>query len=105
MLARSPAVKSGLWKQEIGTCSGTVTEVQFGAGEAPPLLVVRRAPSTSEATERDKASESLIPYAEEFVTAADFEQRRIDMRLPEGLLELEGPLSKEERSGRRRVGS
>ena len=87
-----------VWVVEAGDrhLLGTVTEVQFGAGEAP-LLVVRRAPSTSEATERDKASEFLIPYAEEFVTAADFEQRRIDMRLPEGLLELEGPLSKEEK--------
>ncbi len=77
---------------------GTVTEVQFGAGEAP-LLVVKSAPPLSQVTERSKGDERecLIPYAEEFVQAADLAQRRIEMQLPEGLLELEGPLSGEEK--------
>jgi 16S rRNA processing protein RimM len=71
---------------------GTVAEVQFGTGEAP-LLVVRRDYELGEKRER----ELLIPYAEEFVEVADFAKRRIDMRLPEGLLELHAPLSEEER--------
>lgn len=71
---------------------GTIAEVQFGSGEAP-LLVVR-----SESEEKGKqASELLIPYAAEFVKQADFAQRRILVALPEGLLELERPLSEEER--------
>lgn len=65
---------------------GTVAEVRFGAGEAP-LLVVRES----------GAREFLIPYAEEFVKAADFPRRRIEMELPEGLLELEAPLSSQEK--------
>ena len=77
---------------------GTVKEVQFGAGEAP-LLVVGFAPSASHAVGRSEGGEQefLVPYAEEFVTTADFEERRIEMRLPEGLLELEAPLSAEEK--------
>jgi len=71
---------------------GAVTEVQFGTGEAP-LLVVRRYAGPVENGER----EFLIPYAEEFVEAADFAKRRIDMQLPEGLLELQAPLSGEEK--------
>ena len=67
---------------------GTVREVQFGAGEAP-LLVVR----TKVGTEQ----EILLPYAEEFLKSADFQQRRIEMELPEGLLELDSPLSGEEK--------
>ena len=65
---------------------GTVAEVQFGAGEAP-LLVVRG----------NDERELLIPYAEEFLKAADFRQRLIEMELPEGLLELGAPLSQEEK--------
>jgi 16S rRNA processing protein RimM len=70
---------------------GAVREVQFGAGEAP-LLVVRGGYQPYENGER----ELLIPYAEEFVVAADFAKGRIDMHLPEGLLELHAPLSGEE---------
>ena len=77
---------------------GTVAEVQFGAGEAP-LLVVR----CSSAASREMGSgesgepEVLVPYAEEFVKATDFEHRRIEMELPEGLLELQAPLNAEEK--------
>ncbi len=77
---------------------GTVKEVQFGAGEAP-LLVVGFDPSASQEIGRSEGGkqEFLVPYAEEFVTAANFPERRIEMRLPEGLLELEAPLSAEEK--------
>jgi len=78
---------------------GTVKEVQFGAGEAP-LLVVRCGPSVPQEMGRGESSEQefLVPYAEEFVKSADFvEHRRIEMELPEGLLELQAPLSAEEK--------
>ena len=64
---------------------GTVLEVEFGAGEAPLLVV------------RGKAEqEYLVPYAEEFLREQDLSNRRIEMSLPEGLLELQAPLSREE---------
>jgi 16S rRNA processing protein RimM len=68
---------------------GVVKDLQFGAGEAP-LLVIRRKVGSSD--------DLLVPYAAEFLKATDFERRRIDMQLPEGLLELESPLSDEEKS-------
>jgi 16S rRNA processing protein RimM len=67
---------------------GTVSEVQFGAGEAP-LLVVR--------TEAGADKELLLPYAEEFLKSVDLEHRRIEMELPDGLLALDSPLSGEEK--------
>lgn len=67
---------------------GTVSEVQFGAGEAP-LLVVR----AKVGAER----EILVPYAQEFLKSVDFQQRRIEMELPEGLLTLDSSLSGEEK--------
>ena len=67
------------------TLLGTVAEVQFGAGEAP-LLVVRR-----------DEEEFLVPFAGAFLKKSDVAARRIEMVLPEGLLELQSPLSEEER--------
>jgi 16S rRNA processing protein RimM len=63
---------------------GTVRDVQFGAGEAP-LLIVRG------------AREYEIPFAEAYLKSVDLEQRRIEMELPEGLLEVNGPLTAEEK--------
>ena len=72
-----------------GSLVGTVAEVQFGAGEAP-LLVVRR-----NSAGRDE--EFLVPYAEEFLKLANLSGRRIEVELPEGLLELQSPLKDEEK--------
>ena len=72
-----------------GSLVGVVADVQFGAGEAP-LLVVRR-----KSGEREQ--EFLVPYAEAFLKNADLAARRIDFELPEGLLELQTPLSNEEK--------
>ena len=68
-----------------GGLIGTVAEVRLGAGEAP-LLVVRRG-----------EEEFLVPYAEAFLTNVSFAGRRIEMKLPEGLLELQAPLNEDEK--------
>ena len=64
---------------------GTVADVQFGAGEAP-LLVVKRG-----------EQEYLVPYAEAFLKSTNFAARRIEFELPEGLLEVQSPLNEEEK--------
>ena len=64
---------------------GTVADVQFGAGEAP-LLVVKRG-----------EQEFLLPYAEAFLKCVNLAARRIEFTLPEGLLEVQSPLSAEEK--------
>ncbi len=76
---------------------GRITDVQFGAGEAP-LLVVKLPycvprPGGCEGT----SAEVLVPYAEEFVRKIDLANGRIDMALPEGLLDVDAPLSDEEK--------
>jgi 16S rRNA processing protein RimM len=75
---------------------GTVSNVQFGAGEAP-LLVVK-----GKSGEREQ--EYLVPYAEEFLKLTDFAGRRIEMELPEGLLELQSSLSAEEKQRQKLAG-
>ncbi len=64
---------------------GQVAEVQFGTGEAPLLIV------------REGAAEYLLPFAAEYLEGMDLERKCIRMRLPEGLLEVNAPLSEDEK--------
>jgi 16S rRNA processing protein RimM len=59
---------------------GEIEDVQFGAGEAP-LLVVR-------GKDLEVKLPYEIPFAEAFLGRLDLEQRQIRMKLPEGLLEV-----------------
>jgi 16S rRNA processing protein RimM len=75
---------------------GSVKDVQFGAGEAPLLVV------------SEGAREVLIPFAQEFIVGIDIQGKRVEMKLPSGMLEIDAPLSDEEKrasgnkQGRRR---
>ncbi len=64
---------------------GLVADVQFGAGEAP-LLIVKAGSNQYE-----------IPYAEAYLKSADIAHKEISMTLPEGMLELNAPLTAEEK--------
>jgi 16S rRNA processing protein RimM len=64
---------------------GTIQNVQFGAGEAPLLIVSAG------------SKEYEIPYAEAYLQSVDLENRRIQMLLPDGLLEVNSPLTPEEK--------
>jgi 16S rRNA processing protein RimM len=70
---------------------GIVKDVRFGAGEAPLLVVAGK-------------TEYEIPYAQEFLVRVDLEHKRIEMALPDGLLEVNAPLTdleKQEQKQRR----
>jgi 16S rRNA processing protein RimM len=69
---------------------GIVKDVQLGAGEAPLLVV------SAGQKERE------IPYAEVFLKRIDLAGKQIHMQLPEGLLEVNGPLSAEEKREQQR---
>jgi 16S rRNA processing protein RimM len=64
---------------------GTVEDVDFSAGDAPVLVV------------RSGGREFLVPFAEQYLRQVDVAGRRIAMGLPAGLLELDAPLSAEEK--------
>lgn len=65
---------------------GPVVDVQFGAGEAP-LLVVKGAGKLP----------YEIPFAEAYLQEVDVARKQVRMSLPEGMLEVNAPLTKEER--------
>jgi len=64
---------------------GAVEAVEFGAGEAP-LLIVKSG---------DRRFE--IPFAEAYLQRLDLPGKRISMQLPDGLLTLDAPLTPEEK--------
>ena len=64
---------------------GRIEDVEFGAGEAPLLIV------------RDAARRVEIPFAEAYLDGVDLERRQVRMNLPEGLLEVNAPLTAEEK--------
>jgi 16S rRNA processing protein RimM len=73
---------------------GRIEDVQFGAGEAP-LLIVRQASRLVE-----------IPFAEAYLQSVDIQRKQVRMNLPEGLLDVNAPLTAEEKreqaAGRKR---
>lgn len=72
---------------------GTVVDINFGAGTAPLLIV-----------NSDSGKEFMIPFVESFTKKLDVKGKRIEMQLPEGMLELDAPLSAGKKDRRPPVG-
>lgn len=62
---------------------GKIVDVAFGAGEAPLLVVRGTAKLPYE-----------IPFAEAYLEKVDIQRKQVWMRLPEGLLDVNGPVDK-----------
>lgn len=73
-----------------GSEIGKIAEVRFGAGEAPLLIV------------KAVNKEYEIPYAEAYLQSLDLDRREIKMLLPDGMLNLDGPLTAEEKDQQRK---
>ena len=69
---------------------GKIDDVIFGAGEAPLLET------------HEGKKEYLIPFVESFIEKMDLERREIALVVPEGMLDLDAPLSREEKERARR---
>jgi 16S rRNA processing protein RimM len=67
----------GCMVSDAGREIGRIEDVQFGAGEAP-LLVVRR----------NDGKEYLVPFAAAYIERIAPAEKRLEMKLPEGMLEL-----------------
>ena len=64
---------------------GRIEDVQFGAGEAPLLVVA------------GEGGKFDIPFAEAYLEAVDLERKQVRMSLPEGMLEVNAPVTAEEK--------
>jgi 16S rRNA processing protein RimM len=66
---------------------GKIEDVQFGAGEAPLLIVAGR-----------DGKKYDVPFAEAYLERVDLKQHQVRMKLPEGMLEVNAPLTPEEKT-------
>jgi 16S rRNA processing protein RimM len=73
-----------------GRAIGRIEDVQFGAGEAPLLVVA------DDAGGKGKKKFDL-PFAEAYLEAVDTAQRQVRMRFPEGMLDVNAPVTQEEK--------
>ena len=65
---------------------GRIADVQFGAGEAPLLIVA------------DSAGKKFdLPFAEAYLEGVDLKRKQVRMKLPEGMLEINAPVTEEEK--------
>ncbi|HKF05078.1 MAG TPA: ribosome maturation factor RimM [Candidatus Sulfotelmatobacter sp.] len=69
---------------------GQIEDVQFGAGEAPLLIVT--------GVDGKKYD---VPFAEAYLEALDLKEKQVRMNLPEGMLEINSPLTPEEKNQQR----
>jgi 16S rRNA processing protein RimM len=65
---------------------GRIEDVQFGAGEAPLLIVAGEAGRKFD-----------IPFAEAYLEGVDAARRQVRLNLPEGMLEINAPMTTEEK--------
>jgi 16S rRNA processing protein RimM len=65
---------------------GRIEDVQFGAGEAPLLIVTSTAGKKFD-----------VPFAEAYLENVDAARRQVRMNLPEGMLEINAPMTAEEK--------
>ncbi len=73
---------------------GRIEDVQFGAGEAPLLIVA------------DGAGKKFdVPFAEAYLAGVDTAQRQVRMNLPEGMLEINAPVTQEEKRSQQSEGT
>ena len=65
---------------------GRIADVEFGAGQAPLLIVA------------DSAGKKFdVPFAEAYLEGVDIAQHQVRMNLPEGMLEINAPVTQEEK--------
>ena len=76
-----------VFDSSVGTLKeiGKVVDVDRSSGEAPNLLV------------RSGDKEFYVPLVEQYIRIVDIAAKRLEMDLPEGLLEVDAPLTAEEK--------
>jgi 16S rRNA processing protein RimM len=93
VIVSGPALNEAEAQSEASRSIGRVADIQFGAGEAPLLVI------------REGKRELLIPLASEYIRRMDVPGKRIEMQLPGGMLSLDAPLSQAEKDSQKEKSS
>jgi 16S rRNA processing protein RimM len=99
---RAPLDSGEVYVSDLIGCR--VVDLNAGAVEAGEIIDVDRGSSSTDLLVlrrrgmRSPDNEILIPFVKEYLVRIDIEGRRIEMRLPEGLLAINQPMTEEEKS-------
>jgi 16S rRNA processing protein RimM len=84
---------------------GRIQAVEFGAGEAPLLIVSKgKQDGSARKTGSNDAPSYEIPFAEAYLVKVDPTAKQVRMKLPEGMLEINAPMTEEEKQEQRKIG-
>jgi len=98
---RAPLAPGSVYVSDLIGC--TVFDLNREGAEVGRVIDVDRASSSTDLLVlrrrglRGPAAEALIPLVREYLVRMDVTARRIEMRLPEGLLDINAPLTEEEK--------
>jgi 16S rRNA processing protein RimM len=77
---------------------GRIQGIEFGAGEAPLLIVSKgKQDGSARKTGSKQAAPYEIPFAEAYLVKVDPAAKEVRMQLPQGMLEINAPLTEEEK--------
>jgi len=76
---------------------GRIDDVQLGAGEAPLLIVAGTHGQESPGYVKDADKSFDIPFAEAYLESVDLQRKEVRMKLPEGMLQINAPITQEEK--------
>ena len=69
----------------------TVGEIEDVDRSAGPVAILVVKPAGSDESQSRRDDEILIPFAKDYLRRVDVEAKRVEMALPEGLVELNRP--------------
>jgi len=93
---RAPLEPGAVYVSDLIGCQ--VIDLNRGGAEVGAIAAVDRDSSSTELLVVRRGNEELlIPFVAEYIVRTDVENRRLEMRLPEGLLEINAPITEEEK--------
>jgi 16S rRNA processing protein RimM len=98
--ARAPLEAGSIYVSDLIGCR--VMDLNRAGAEAGLVVDVDRESSNTDLlvvrpTEGTAGDEVLIPFVRDYLVRVDAENRRLEMRLPEGLLQINAPMTEEEK--------
>lgn len=97
---RAPLEAGSVYVSDLTGCR--IIDLNRGGAEVGTVVAVDRESSNTELlvvrpAVRKAGEEVLIPFVREYLVRLDADNQRLEMRLPEGLLEINAPMTEEEK--------
>lgn len=94
---RAPLETGSIYVSDLIGCR--VVDLNRSGADVGEIIDVDRGTSSTEllVVKRRREEDALIPFVREYLVRVDVANRLVEMRLPEGLLEINAPMTEEEK--------